>query len=395
MIPPSTTAMNSLRQRFVRKDCTYLGVGPMSVNCVDAVIELAYQYSTPLMLIASRRQIECLEFGGGYVNNWDTFAFARYVRDHDPEGRVLLARDHGGPWQHPRESERYGDVSDAMESAKLSYLRDLEAGFQILHIDPVVNLGHEAPSLEWVLDKVFELYAYCMDVAQTLDQDILVELGTEEQQQSPLADPASLARLMDEVLAFCQKHAYAPPAFMVVQTGTKVMGRRNIGDFPASTSDIEQYVARHRLAEMVQICESRNVMLKEHNTDYLSDVSLSFHPQIGIHAANVAPEFGVTETTALLGLMGRLGLKKQRDDFIEIAVSSRKWDKWLLPGEAPSDIEKALICGHYVFSDDRVLDIKRDVQATYRRTGGDLDDDLKTAVKQSILRYMKNFRLMS
>lgn len=391
LTPPIT---NPLRQKFSRKDCTYLGVGPMSVNCVDAVIELAYEHSAPLMLIASRRQIECLELGGGYVNNWDTFAFARYVREHDPEGRVLLARDHGGPWQHPKESEKYGDISDAMESAKLSYLRDLEAGFQILHIDPVVNMGHEAPSLEWVLDKVFELYAYCMDVAKTLGQKILIELGTEEQQQSPLADPASLARLMDEVLEFCRKNAYEPPAFMVVQTGTKVMGRRNIGDFPSVPSEIEQYIARHRLAEMVQICESRNVMLKEHNTDYLPDASLSFHPQIGIHAANVAPEFGVTESTALLSLMAKLGLHKQRDEFIAIAVNSHKWDKWLMPGETPSDLEKALISGHYVFSDERVLEIKREVSATYKLSGGDLDSDLKLAVKDSILRYMKNFRMV-
>ena len=49
-----------------------LGVGPMSKNCVDAVIELANQYEKNIMLIASRSQIDCDKYGGGYVNNWST-----------------------------------------------------------------------------------------------------------------------------------------------------------------------------------------------------------------------------------------------------------------------------------------------------------------------------------
>jgi hypothetical protein len=32
------------------------------------------------MIIASRRQIDSKEFGGGYVNNWDTKRFSNYVK---------------------------------------------------------------------------------------------------------------------------------------------------------------------------------------------------------------------------------------------------------------------------------------------------------------------------
>ncbi len=35
--------------------CTLLGVGPMSLNCVNATIELGNQFLVPLMIIASRR----------------------------------------------------------------------------------------------------------------------------------------------------------------------------------------------------------------------------------------------------------------------------------------------------------------------------------------------------
>jgi len=304
---------------------------------------------------------------------------------------VILARDHGGPWQHPQEFKQFLDVVDAMESAKLSFLRDLEAGFQILHIDPVVNLAEQPPTIEWVLDKVFELYGYCMDVAQSLGREVLIELGTEEQKQSPASDPESIATLIDEVLAFCQKNRYPNPSFMVVQTGTKVVGRRNVGDFPSEEKDINDYIIRHRLAEIVSIFDKRNIMLKEHNTDYLSDTSLCFHPKIGIHAANVAPEFGVMETTTLLKIMDHLSLKKLHNEFVELCVESKKWEKWVIPGEVTSDLEKALISGHYVFSDERVAEIKRTVQTVYARAGGDLEHDLKSAVKSSILRYMNCF----
>ena len=60
-----------------------IGIGPMSKNCVDATIELADKYKSPLMLIASRRQIDSEQFGGGYVENWTTKEFADYVIEKD------------------------------------------------------------------------------------------------------------------------------------------------------------------------------------------------------------------------------------------------------------------------------------------------------------------------
>lgn len=385
--------MSNLLNRFNRKNCTQLGVGPMSKNCVDATIELANEYDVPLMLIASRRQVECLELGGGYANNWDTFSFADYVRKKDPQRTVMLARDHGGPWQHPKESQLFSEVEDAMESAKLSYLRDIEAGFQILHIDPVVSAGGGAVSLEWIMDKVFELYAYCMDVARTLGREIIIELGTEEQQEEPLDDPRNLATLLDGVIEFCDRNNYPRPAFMVVQTGTKVMARRNIGVFPTHAEEIPAYLERNRIQELVRICEARQVMLKQHNTDYLPDESLRFHPQVGIHAVNVAPEFGVAETLELLRLLELENMHDEIATFIRVCVDSGKWEKWMISGEDVSDREKAIICGHYVFMDERTLVIKDALNQRIGTPGKNLDDLLRQAVKASIYRYMKCFNL--
>jgi len=37
--------------------------------------------------------------GRGYVENWTTEAFASYVKERDVGGYIILARDHGGPFQ--------------------------------------------------------------------------------------------------------------------------------------------------------------------------------------------------------------------------------------------------------------------------------------------------------
>ena len=170
-----------------KQRCTLLGVGPMSLNCVDVTIELANTYEIPIMLIASRRQIDSEEFGGGYTNNWTTNAFAKYVVDHDKKGRILLARDHGGPWQNTKEKEAKLSLRQAMESAKLSYRSDLEAGFQVIHIDPSVDI-HGNPNTDEVLDRVFELYEFCYSQAQKMHREIIIEIGTEEQNGSTNCD---------------------------------------------------------------------------------------------------------------------------------------------------------------------------------------------------------------
>ena len=69
--------MNSLSDYVQRNNCTLLGVGPMSKNCIDTVIDLVNEFDIPIMLIASRRQIESKQLGNGYVNNWSTEEFSK------------------------------------------------------------------------------------------------------------------------------------------------------------------------------------------------------------------------------------------------------------------------------------------------------------------------------
>ncbi len=375
-----------------KKRCTLLGVGPMSLNCVDAAIELANEYEAPLLLIASRRQIDSEEFGGGYVNNWTTQEFAKYVIDNDEKGKIILARDHGGPWQSTKEAAENLSLRRAMDSAKLSYLRDLEAGFQVLHIDPSIDI-HSSPNVDEILDRVFDLYDYCWTHAQRLGREVIFEVGTEEQSGSTNTQE-ELDYTLNELLKFCKKNNIPQPSFVVIQTGTRVMETRNVGSFDTPLRVANELPAEIQTPKMIEICNRYGIMMKEHNTDYLSDEALQWHPRLGIHAANVAPEFGVAETLALIDVLENNNLQGLADDFLKLSYDSKKWEKWMLDETSASDRDRSIISGHYVFSKPACDELKAKARKDLANKQIDLDFHLKNAVKKSIFRYMKNFRIV-
>ncbi len=381
-----------LKKLLNHRRCTLLGVGPMSLNCVDAAIELANDNEIPLLLIASRRQVDSAEFGGGYVNNWTTQEFSNYVFDKDKKGKVLLARDHGGPWQSNVEKDRGYGLKKAMESAKLSYKADIESGFQVIHIDPSVDI-HSKPSVDEVLDRVFELYEYCWSYAQSLNKEIIFEIGTEEQSGSTNTQE-ELDYTLNSVTQFCTKNRIPQPTFVVIQCGTRVMETKNVGSFDSPIRVADEIPAEIQLPKMIEICDKYGILMKEHNTDYLSDEALQWHPRLGIHAANVAPEFGVAETKALLNILEVNNLDIEAEAFLKIAFDSRKWEKWMLPDTIASDRDRALIAGHYVFSNQDCIELKKSAAKALLKKGIDLEIQLKDEVKKSILRYLRNFRLV-
>jgi tagatose-1,6-bisphosphate aldolase non-catalytic subunit AgaZ/GatZ len=380
-------------QSFIRRrHCTLLGVGPMSVNCVDATVELANEYEVPIIMIASRRQIDSAEFDGGYVNNWTTDEFARYVTDKDKKGKLLLARDHGGPWQSERERDECLGLRRAMASAKSSFSADISAGFQILHIDPSIDI-HGKPDLDEIIDRIFELYEYCWITAQKCNREVIFEIGTDEQTGSTNSQE-ELDYTLASVKTFCQRNGLPQPTFVVVQCGTRVMETRNVGSFDLPLRVANEIPAEIQLPKMLEICNKHDILMKEHNTDYLSDEALQWHPRLGIHAANVAPEFGVAESRALVETLERNGLDKLADAFLKLAFDSGKWRKWLLPASKATDRDKALIAGHYVFSSPQVKTIKLEAQNALIRKGIDLDMNLRNHLKLHILRYLRNFRVV-
>jgi len=370
------------------RNCTLLGVGPMSKNCIDATIELANEYCTPLMLIASRRQIDSEQFGGGYVENWTTEQFADYVIYKDTQKNIILARDHGGPWQNELEISNKLNLNDAMQSAKESYRADIDAGFQMLHIDPSVDI-HANPNIDQVLERVYELYEFCWTYSQQKKQDVIFEIGTEEQKGSNNTQE-ELEYTLECMRKFCKSNKLPYPSFIVIQAGTKVMEMRNVGSFDSPIRVANELPPEIQIPRMISICNHYKIFMKEHNADYLSTDSLKWQPRLGIHAANIAPEFGVAESKAFIDLMENSNQNILLEEFLRISYDSKKWEKWMINATSASDKDRAIISGHYIFSTAECLELKNQARFHIK----DLDTQLKNKVKESIFRYMKAFNLV-
>ena len=66
-----------------------------------------------------------------------------------------------------------------------------------------------------------------------------------------------------------------------------------------------------------------------------------------------------------------------------------KWKKWMLKNTDASDMDRAIIAGHYVFSSNEFIEIK----AKALKKIDNLEVFLKNKVKESIFRYMNAFNL--
>ena len=383
--------IEKLNNFLSKRKCTLLGVGPMSKNCIDASIEISNEHDVPLMLIASRRQIDSTQSGGGYVNNWTTEKFSEYVKTHDKNKNIILCRDHGGPWQNDYEKNDKLDLAEAMESAKKSFLTDIKSDFQIIHIDPTIDI-HSKISTEQIFERVFNLYEYCDTVSKKLNKKIVFEisLGKED---GGFDSYEEIKHIISKMESFCSKMNFPLPYFLVVRTGNHVMELQNVGSFESIFLDKKQTTYKTNLLKIIELCNKHQIRIKEHNTDYLSDKALQIHPEIGIHAANVAPEFAVVETRAFLSLLKKNQLETELEKFIDISYSSKKWEKWMLDNSQLGKQEKAIISGHYIFGKNEFIELKNDVENKISLDVS-LDSYLKTEIKKSLIRYLNLFSVI-
>lgn len=374
---------NHINQKMV-----FLGAGPMSLMSTDIIIELANHFGKPIALIPSRRQVECAELGGGYVNNWSTEEFAQYVKAKDSGLNVVLSRDHCGPWQQANlsGSESQNDFKVEMDKVKTSLRADIVSGFDLIHLDPslAIRFGFSKIQLREI---IYELIDFCESVKPNY---LGYEIGTEEQ-DAIFGDSAEMVSDLQETLTGIQSLDLPKPLFVVQQTGTKVQELRNVGGFDWDLDVKGSFPTSFNIPRIVKTCENLGVWLKAHNVDYLGDEAKEWHRRFGIHAANVAPEFGTVETKSLIELSRMCNNSKMEDEFAVKVLSAGKWKKWMAPNSKATDSEKVLIGGHYHFSDQWCVEWREKLfeECTKKSINASLYVYSKT--KDSIYKYLKKF----
>jgi len=282
-------------------------IGPMSKNIVDAIVEFCANTGNTIAFIPSRRQVE---WDGGYVNNWTTEEFSKYVTT------LPLQRDHSGPGQGNNDD-------DGLES-----LAHDAKYFQLIHIDPWKKYSGYIDGLEQTIKMI--------KFALEINPQLIFEVGTEEAIRPFEAD--ELNQLVIDLWAALPKETYKQIKYLVIQSGTSLKGTDQTGNYDAE-----------RLKEMVKVAQRHDLISKEHNGDYIPVETIKEKFNLGLDCINIAPEFGLIETQTYLD---EIKDSKIFDRFWQICYDSKKWVKWVSPSFDPYYNKEQLIkiCGHYVLS---------------------------------------------
>ena len=325
-----------------------LGICPMSTNIVDATIDYAKRNDVELMLIASRRQVESASLGGGYV--FDTDGFVRYINSKDPRN-ILICRDHGGPYMGYNEDGL--SYNAAMKRAGDSFGCDISAGFNLLHIDCSLCNHKERDSVLSFLG---------------MDDGVSIEIGTEEN----IGCSVDVTKFKDELVFFASRGRIE---FIVGQTGSLVKETFQAGifDFP-------------KVKHLTGIAHSHGVRFKEHNADYLTQDDIVLRRDAGVDAVNIGPQLATTQTRRILYFAKEYGFDDEYQNFINAAVSTNKWRKWIYGGKL-GRFNLAVISGHYAYGTDEYMTL-------HEKLLGEMDIDVKIdeALSQIIDNYVRGMR---
>lgn len=390
------------------RDISLLGICPVFPEVVEAAFEEAVEEEYPPMFVATPRQVDADRGYTGWSQQ-DLMDFCRETAERKGyEGPYLVARDHGGPYQSMRDR---GDSSVKLDTAigysKELFRNDLEAGFDIIHVDATEDPRVDGIlDLDKVADRTAELIVSTEEYRRNQGlSEVYYEVGTEEV-VGGMTDPDSFERFVDLLrgkLESGQGPTMEKLMFVVGQVGTTMR------------IDMKNNFDPAQAKKLVKIVSEKDLFLKVHYTDWLSDPVLEEFPEIGIGAANVGPEFA----TALIKGLERLEEKEvdvlekspgseECSNFMEVleeeAFADAPWRKFVPPEVPEEDIDSygennkrniALCVGRYVMNKDGVKEAREKLYRNLERFSNVDDPDrlLVDKIKERIDRYVSGFNL--
>ena len=298
-----------------------LGVGPMSLESIDIMTNWSKQNATPLMLIASRNQVDSYT---GYVCR--TSELVERVQKNKTVN-LLVCRDHCGPYF--TDLDKGLTVDEAIVRCKDTIDADINNGFDLIHID--VSRIHTNQ-----LEYGKELIEYAI----SKNPNIKLEFGSED--NTGIDIESSIGRL-DPQLEFLQ--AYKDNIiYFVTQTGSLTKGTQ-AGGFN---------VARNK--KNVKLVHDAGFLFKEHNADYFSKSDIEKRSSVGIDSLNIAPQIGTVHTTVLK----EFASDEQWNKFSDYVYSKNYWQRWSEDQEANKDTA-TILSGHYCFNSEIYKDIIKNI----------------------------------
>ena len=306
---------------------TLLAVCPNSTAVLEAGVRVAAANNTPMLFAATLNQVDR---DGGYTG-WTQASFAaeldRLAGDLRWNGPLYPCLDHGGPWLKDAHTLARLTFDETMAEVKRSLTACLEAGYDLLHVDPTVDRtlppGSPMP-IDLVASRTLELIAHAEAERERLGLPaVSYEVGTEEV-HGGLADLGNFDRFLAGMQAGIADRGLSPawPCFVVGKVGTDL-----------HTAYFDPDVAQ-RLTAIVTPLGS---LIKGHYTDGVANPEA--YPASGMGGANVGPEFTIEEHQALVDLCAKEDdLCRSRPGLVpsgfaealeNAVLASGRWQKWL------------------------------------------------------------------
>lgn len=325
-----------------------LGVGPMSIEVVDACLRYSKTHNFPIMFIASRNQAD---YDSGY--SFTTETLANFIKSHEyyDNTRVKICRDHCGP--NFSESDKNLSYSDIIKRCKETIRHDISNNFDLIHIDVSRVECSKQNKTAYTL----------IDYALTLNPDIALEFGSEDNTGENLED--ILSRI-DEQLVVASKYKNNIK-FFVSQTGS-LTKHTQVGTFNEYTNK--------KIAEKIH---SAGFLFKEHNADYLIKDDVDKRRIAGIDSINIAPQLGSIHSSVISKLSKEF-YKNEFLSFKDYVIRQGMWKKWVT-GEVTDDV-KFLASAHYYFNSEHRSFINKMNNDTRLSFSENLYMDISCALEQ-------------
>ncbi|MBR4809539.1 MAG: class II D-tagatose-bisphosphate aldolase, non-catalytic subunit [Bacteroidales bacterium] len=380
---------------------TIFAACPNSPTVIRASLRAAKRNNAPIYFAATLNQIDC---DGGYTGMTQE-AFTRTVRFETERvnftGPVIVAIDHGGPWLKDKQRTEKWSTEDAMNGVKKSFEAAVLAGYDLIHVDPTVDINvpkGEIIDIHVVAARTVELISHVEKFRKERGiAPISYEVGTEEV-HGGLADETTF----DTFIADLKKgllEAGLPdvwPCFIVGKVGTDL-----------DTTIFDGEVAR-RLTSKVRPLGS---YIKGHYTDDVSNPEE--YPLCGMGAANVGPEFTMSEYRALCELEqlekkleaeGKVAvLSNMRETLLAEVHDSHRWEKWLHEDELGKDLAELTperqdwiiaTCCRYIWQQPRTLAARGFLYANLERLGYDPEEVVLGRIERDMDKYFRAFNLI-
>lgn len=316
---------------------TIFAACPNSISVIKAALRAAKRWNSPIKFAATLNQVD---IDRGYTNlNQKEFVNTIKLEAErlNLKVPVIIAVDHGGPWLKDLHAREKWSFDESFASVKKSFEASVEAGYDLIHVDPTIDITLAAGqhiAIETVAAHTIGLVEFTERFRISGGYPrIAFEVGTEEV-HGGLADMETFRKFLRLVKTGLAERglSYVWPCFVVGKVGT---------DLHTTTFDPDT------AKELTKVAREYGSVIKGHYTDGVTNPEA--YPLSGMGAANVGPEFTITEYNGLVELEK---LEKQYFSEGKIArcsdiglilhkavVESGRWKKWLQPGEESGNFE--------------------------------------------------------